>query len=82
MGDNSVPVTGNVVHTSETPLEPGALDPGAKGAAAEGGADFNAAIADLTAAFEMAQANSAKLREVGIIEGSILAADKKQATPV
>ncbi len=48
----------------------------------ESGAGFNKAIADLEASFETAQVNSARLRKVGIDEGSILAADKKQATPV
>lgn len=54
----------------------------AAGEATSAAGGFNKAIADLEASFETAQVNSARLRKVGIDEGSILAADKKQATPV
>lgn len=54
----------------------------AAGGSTDASGGFNKAIADLEASFETAQVNSARLRKVGIDEGSILAADKKQATPV
>lgn len=56
-------------------------DPSA-GVNTESGGDFNAALGDLQATFETAQVNSARLREVGVEEGSELAAAKKQPTPV
>ena len=71
---------------ASTPTMPTGITPDTAkadaGSATDSSGGFNQAIADLKESFEIAQKNSALLRKVGIEEGSILAADKKQATPV
>ena len=44
--------------------------------------EFDQSIANLEESYETAQVRNVRLREVGIEEGTILSADKKQASPV